>query len=249
MKQLNLTEIAEHLESIEETIVFKLMDRAQYRVNDVIYEQGRSGFDGCADKSLFELRLLMSEEMDAQFGRFCAPEERPFCSGLPASRRKVSIPDTGLFIDDYDKINLTCDINACYRRLVDILCMSGDDGQYGSSVEHDVFALQAISRRIHYGSFYVAESKYRSNSGIFDRLIKAGNTDGINEQLTRKEVEEKILVRVREKTVATQLKINTAIRKEVSPDVIVDFYRDCIIPLTKKGEVLYMLNRKKNNGI
>ena len=42
---------------------------------------------------------------------------------------------------------------------------------------------------------------------------------------------------------------NSAIRRVIDPDHIVDFYRSCIIPLTKKGEVLYLLNRKKRDEI
>jgi chorismate mutase len=244
MKPLQLHEIAEHLESIEETIVFKLIDRAQYMVNGVVYERGKSGFEGNSDKSLFELRLLMQEEMDARFGRFCAPEERPFNSRLPASSRQVSIPNNGLFIEDYDLVNMTGEIMAAYRRLVDIICIAGDDGQYGSSVEHDVYALQAISRRIHYGGLYVAESKFGGDPDLYKKLIAAHDSEGLLLQLTRKEVEEKILERVREKSIAAQIKINTAIRRKIDPEAIVNFYYECIIPLTKKAEVRYILSRQ-----
>jgi hypothetical protein len=36
----------------------------------------------------------------------------------------------------------------------------GDDGNYGSAATLDVLALQALSKRIHYGKF-VAEAKFR----------------------------------------------------------------------------------------
>jgi chorismate mutase len=246
---MQLSEITEHLEAIEETIVFKLIDRAQYRENAVIYQSGKSGFSGWLDKSLFEIRLRYHEEMDAQFGRFCVPEERPFTPELPLPRRKVLLPETGLAIDSYDTVNLTEEISAGYRRLVAELCVDGDDGQYGSSVEHDVYALQAIARRVHYGSLYVAESKFISAPQCFGALIDARDGSGLLGLLTRKDVEEKILMRVREKTVAVQATVNSAVRRSIDPDIVVEFYRDCIIPLTKKGEVLYLLNRKAGNGI
>jgi len=249
MKQLHLSEITRHLEGIEETIVFKLIDRAQYRANAVIYEKGKSGFEGSVEKSLFELRLRFQEEMDAQFGRFCVPEERPFTAMLPRPRRKVTLPETGLAIEEYDRINLTEDIVAGYRRFVGAFCAEGDDGQYGSSVEHDVYALQAIARRVHYGSLYVAECKFREAPALFGGLADARDSDGLLRQLTRKEVEDGIVLRVRAKAVAVQATVNTSIRRAIDPDVIVHFFRDCIIPLTKKGEVRYMLNRIKDHGV
>ncbi|HEX7509932.1 MAG TPA: hypothetical protein VF335_01420 [Chitinivibrionales bacterium] len=249
MPKLELSVITERLEAIEETIVFKLIDRAQYRVNAVIYEPGKSGFEGCFDKSLFELRVRLHEEMDAQFGRFCVPEERPFTRGLPAPRRKVLLPESQLCIDSYDTINLTADITAAYRLLVERLCAQGDDGQYGSSVEHDVYALQAIARRVHYGSLYIAECKFRGDPARFAALAAARDEDGLLAELTRKEVEEGILDRVRYKTDGLQSMVNTKIRRAIDPLLIVDFYRRCIIPLTKKGEVRYLLNRKNDHGI
>ena len=83
---LELSNIASILESLEETIIFKLIDRAQFCSNPVIYKPGKSEFPG-EEKSLFELRLFYQETMDAVFGRFMCPEERPFCKGLPKPRR------------------------------------------------------------------------------------------------------------------------------------------------------------------
>ena len=73
--------IAAQLEGLEETIITKLIDRAQFKANLVAYEAGKSGFDGAENESLFDLRLRYHEEMDAYFGRFCVPEERPFTPG------------------------------------------------------------------------------------------------------------------------------------------------------------------------
>jgi hypothetical protein len=54
---------------------------------------------------------------------------------------------------------------------------------------------------------------------------------------------------VRYKTDGLQAMVNTKIRRAIDPLLIVDFYRRCIIPLTKKGEVRYLLNRKNDHGI
>ncbi|MBD3322406.1 MAG: chorismate mutase [Chitinivibrionales bacterium] len=246
MIQLDLNAIAEHLESLEETIIFKLIDRAHWRANSVIYEKGRSGFAGNSDKSLFELRLLFQERMDAEFGRFCVPEERPFNKKLPTPGRKVSIDKTGLHTTDYNCINLTSDILTDYLALVPCICKAGDDGQYGSSVEHDVYAVQAIARRVHYGALYVAESKYRQMPEKLKPLIKAEDFNSLYTALTRKDVEEAIVARVREKVISVQSRIRTEIRHTITPETIVRFYHNCVIPKTKKGEVLYLLNRPPN---
>jgi len=88
---LEVNGIAAHLEGLEETIIARLIDRAQFCVNERIYRNGESGFTGERKRSLFHLRLLFQEKMDAQFGRFCVPEERPFFTRLPKTKRNVKL--------------------------------------------------------------------------------------------------------------------------------------------------------------
>ena len=240
---LDLKFIAARLEGLEETIIAKLIDRAQFKFNESVYLPGSSCFDGENSASLFQLRLRSQEEMDARFGRFNVPEERPFCKNLPDSCRKVVIPDTGLHIDDYNRINLSEDILSAYMELLPRLCRPGDDRQHGSSVEHDVYALQAVARRIHYGSLYVAESKFIADPEGYTRLLKAGDTEAVGDKLTRSDVEEKIISRVRNKVEALQKTANPDIRIIIDPDVVVDFYHRHVIPLTKKGEIAYLVQR------
>jgi chorismate mutase len=245
MKQMSLSEISQKLESYEETIVFKLIDRAQYAANEIIYEPGKSGFKGAGKNSLLDLRLQLQEQMDTQFGKFCVPEERPFIKSVSTPRRKAMIDDRGILIEDCNVVNLTEDIMEGYLSLVPLFCEKGDDGHYGSSVEHDVYALQAISRRVHFGSLYAAESKFSSDPEGFGQLIDARDEEGLLKRLTRKDVEDRIIARIREKTESTQATVNRAIRRVIEPDVIVQYYRENLIPLTKRGQVLYLMNRKK----
>ena len=240
---LNLAVIAATLESFEETIIFKLIDRAQYHVNCTIYEPGKSGFEGDTTKSLFELRLWYQERMDAEFGRFLVPEERPFCADLPFSKRSIPLAETGLGIADYTSINLSDDIKRSYQALLPCICRSGSDDHYGSSVEHDIYALQAIARRVHYGALYVAESKYQNDPQKYIALAKNGDHSGILAALTRTDVEEAILCRVRDKVAHAQNQVNQLIRHTINPEAIFTFYRETIIPLTKKGELTYLLLR------
>ena len=243
MVSLDLNLIAAHLEGLEETIIHRLVDRAQFRANALAYEAGKSGFGTAGDESLFGLRLRYHEEMDAVFGRFVVPEERPFHRSLPPPSRSVSLPESPLRIADLDFVNLTTEIVDGYNDLIPRFCPNGDDGQYGSSVEHDVMAIQALGRRIHFGALYVAESKYRSMPGEYQKAIDSGDRDVLVQLLTRPEVEARILGRVREKVDYVQATLNTSVRTRVDPEIVMALYKEMIIPLTKEGEVRYLMAR------
>ena len=245
---MKLNEIAAVLEGLEETIIHRIIDRGQYSTNAPVYEQGSSGFSGGGEESLLDIRLKRQEEMDSEFGRFTVPEERPFCAGLPGIKRDVHNNDYGLHIDDFNAINLTAAIKAAYIEMIPAISTQGDDGQYGSSVETDVAALQAISRRIHFGAFYVAESKYLADEAGYNKLIKEKDVRGLDALLTRREVEDQILQRLRIKVNTIQSHINTLVRRRIHPDEIIRFYRDIIIPLTKQGEIQYLLSRLNTAG-
>eukprot|EP00978_Attheya_sp_CCMP212_P048824 scaffold581008_cov51-Attheya_sp.AAC.1 len=80
--------------------------------------------------------------------------------------------------------------------MVSQLTRSGDDEQHGSTVLSDIAALQALSRRVHYGKF-VAESKYRANPEEYQRLVEAGDAQGVMKLLTNEAVEEQVLRRAK----------------------------------------------------
>ncbi len=246
MVTLDLNLIAAHLEGLEETIIHRLIDRAQFATNPRAYRVGESGFEGAGEKSLFDIRLRYQEEMDAAFGRYRVPEERPMHRDLPPPRRTVRPPETPLQIDDHDLVNVTPEIVAGYLGFLPRLCdvAPADDGQYGSSVEHDVLAIQALGRRVHYGALYVGESKYRSAARAMDTLLQSGDRDGVLRHITRPEVEERIVRRVAQKVDYVQAPINTAVRRRIDPNLVLDLYRDLIIPLTKEGELRYLFNRR-----
>lgn len=238
--------IAARLEGLEETIIHKFLDRAQFCRNEPAYRPGESGFDGAEGRSLFELRLHYHETMDALFGRFMVPEERPVGRDMPAPRRRVQLPDTGLAPVDFDEVSVAADLTKDYLAFLPKLCRPGDDGQYGSSVEHDVIAIQAVGRRVHYGALYVGEAKFRGDPDGYRSLAEAGNRGEIGRRLTRVEVEERILRRVRDKVDYVQGRINLEVRRRVDPDIVLQFYRETIIPLTKEGEIRYIMLRARH---
>lgn len=81
-----------------------------------------------------------------------------------------------------------------------MIASPGDDQNYGSSATKDCEALQLLSRRIHFGKF-VAEAKFNDPKyrQKYIELIKRGDRDGIEELLTNRVVEEKLLRRLRRK--------------------------------------------------
>jgi chorismate mutase len=239
-----LNEIASLLESLEEAIIWRLIGRVQFRHNPEVYEAGGSGFENELTDSLFDVRLRYQEQMDAVFGRYTVPEERPYCERLPPRQRRAHVPAADFPIGEYNLVNLMPEIIDAYCDLVPKICKPGSDGDYGSSVEYDVFAVQALGRRIHYGSFYVAERKYRDAPDFYRNLIEEGDTGAIVSALLRPEVEEGILLRVRRKAEALQ-GYKSPSRIYLDPETISDFFRDAIIPLTREGEVLYLMNRSR----
>lgn len=241
---LSLEAVVQKLASLEEAILMKLVDRCQFAHNEAVYIPGQSGFSPPECASLLELRLLQQESMDAQFGRYLVPEERPFYSGLPPARRRVTVLDPELHIRDLETINLSGRILVSYLELLRQICKPGDDGHHGSAVEHDVICLQAIARRIHFAACYVAESKYQQDPNGFQALIEAQDVEGLRQRLTRAEVEEEVVQRVGRKLRAIQQGSDPANRYIVAVEPVQLYFRDWIIPLTKEGEIRYLLQRR-----
>lgn len=238
-KELELDSIRSNLIRQEETIIFSIIERAQFAVNSKIYgnEINIEGYDG----SFFNYMLKETEMVHARSRRYQSPDEVPFSSGLASP-----------VIADYDyewpikrnSINLNSRILDIYcDEMLPLICKEGDDGNYGSSAVCDVAILQAMSKRIHYGK-YVAESKYLADEKGYNRLIAAGDEDGIMEKLTNMQVEEKLLERVYVKA-STYGQDPFSERREykISPQVIKDIYYKWIIPLTKDVEVIYLMER------
>jgi chorismate mutase len=71
-------------------------------------------------------------------------------------------------------INFNSQIKSIYlNKIIPSICADGDDNQYGSSVNMDINALQAISKRVHYGKF-IAEAKFQAEPEKYGDRIKNG---------------------------------------------------------------------------
>lgn len=242
--RLNLDHVRQTLIRIEDTILFALIERAQWRRNRIIYRPG--GFPELAEdgESLCGFLLRETEKVHARMRRYTSPDEIPFFSGLPEPL--LSRRDEGPAWLPGPLVNLNADIRRRYSEwAIPMLCREGDDGQYGSSAVCDVHCLQAISRRIHYGRF-VAESKYRENPNGFDVRIAEGDEAGLRRAITHPAVEREVVDRVRRKASAYLSELRArGVQANPEADVVAAFYRDWIIPCNKEVQVRYLLGRRR----
>lgn len=240
-QQLLLDNIRDVLIRLEETILFAVIERAQFKQNPVIYERGAFP-DISESESLVGYLLHETERIHARMRRYTSPGEYPYFDDLP----DPVLPELRYDENPLYKhtVNLNAKIRVMYETgVVPAVCSKGDDRQYGSCAVCDVACLQAFSKRIHYGMF-VAESKYRQSPGRFDALIDVGDKESIGREITDSDVESMVLDRVGRKADKYLQDINAcSSQKTVAPETIVEIYRGGIIPLTKQVEIEYLLRR------
>ncbi|KAK9721295.1 chorismate mutase aro7 [Basidiobolus ranarum] len=244
---LPLDQFRDTLIRLEDTIIFALIERAQFATNDNIYKLNQFEFDDQTDISFLEYILHQLEISHAKVRRYTSPDEYPFTSNLP----EPILPPL-----DYPKIlhpnniNINKKLYEIYiQKIVPTICAEGDDQNYGTSATRDVECLQALSRRIHYGKF-IAEAKFNDPElhDTYVKLIKARDSQGIYDLLTNLVVEEKLLKRLRQKASIYGQDISTdgAIpdnASKIAVDAVINLYKDFVIPLTKEVEVEYLLKR------
>lgn len=248
-ENLTLDNIRHSLIRQEDSIIFSLLERAQYCYNEDTYDPDAFSMDGFHG-SLIEYMVRETEKLHAKIGRYQSPDEHPFfADGLPEPMLpplqypKVLHPIA-------DSININDKVWSLYFRvLIPQIVKQGDDGNSGSTAVCDVICLQALSKRIHYGK-YVAEAKFQANSDAYKSAIVAQDKDKLMELLTYPEVEEAIKRRVdmKTKTYGQEVVVNMKEHRtepvyKINPSLIADLYSDWIMPLTKEVQVAYLLRR------
>ncbi len=236
--QLLLENIRNVLIRLEDSIIFALLERAQFKLNPTVYERGAFGA-ATAEESLVGYLLHETEKIHAKMRRFTSPDEKPFFTDLPAPILPV------LHFDENplrpNTVNFCAQIRRIYEHnLLPLICEPGDDAQYGSSAVADVICLQTLAKRIHYGMF-VAESKYQERPETYRNLIEAGDRHALMAAITDAAVEQKVLDRVLLKARTYGQTPGDVSSQKVAPSTIVSLYRDWIIPLTKDVQVEYLL--------
>ncbi len=238
--ELELNNIRSNLIRLEETIIFAFIERSQFGKNLLIYKNG--GIEIPDFNSSFMIYLLHETEKNhARVRRYTAPDEHPFTDDLPQPFLTPMVYEWPIKKTNININKIILDIYI--SKIIPLICIKEDDGNFGSSAVNDIYALQSLSKRIHYGKF-VAESKYLTEIDEYNSLIKSNNKEKIMEKLTDKVVENRLLERVKLKA-STYGQEPNAVNPEykIKPDVIKSIYADYIIPLTKEVEYLYLMER------
>lgn len=237
---LSLQSIRNVLARLEETIIFGMIERAQFKQNLIIYKADGVGRE-LGGESLMGYMLRECERSHAKVRRYTSPDEHPFFARLPDPILPLLRISNPLH---RNSININRRVRTDYEtKIVPLLCESGDDMQWGSSAVNDVNLLQSLSKRIHYGKF-VAEAKFRSARKALLPLVRAGDRAGLMAAVTNPEVEAQVLKRVEAKAEAFAREFDAGRgRYKIPPGVIRGVYAKWIIPLNKEVQVMYLLER------
>lgn len=245
-EQLKLERIRDVLIRLEETILFALIERAQFKQNPCIYEPGF--FGDTAEESLACWMLHETEKIHAKVRRYTSPDEHPFFKNLP----EPVLPKMGYSENPLapNQVNINPVILDTYiNEIVPHICKEGDDSQYGSSALCDVMCLQALSRRIHYGKF-VAESKYLKQTEEFEKAIRRKDKQALGDLITHPEVEKRVLERVERKARTYGQDVNDFSGDwKIDPEKVVAIYKNWVIPLTKDVEIDYLLEAQREGSL
>ncbi|KAK4047639.1 chorismate mutase aro7 [Microbotryomycetes sp. JL201] len=257
---LNLDNIRRTLVRLEDTIIFLLIERAQFAHNPRIYDKNgfadvlhKNGFSG----SWLEWFIKETESVHARVRRYESPDEHPFTprSQLPEpilpplDYPTLLYPNSVNVNDQILEFYINSVVPVITKSITTQLGTENDDGNYGSAAVRDVECLQAVSRRIHCGMF-VSESKFLDKPSDFIPHILNPNPQALEGLITKPAVEKALLVRLEKKAkwYGAELgpdgePIKDEGKTKVDVDEVVKLYRDYIIPLTKEVEVEYLLHR------
>ncbi|KAI9667610.1 MAG: chorismate mutase aro7 [Bathelium mastoideum] len=248
-KALDLSHIRFQLIRLEDTITFHLIERVQFPLNATIYKPGGINIPN-SKLSLFDWMLREQERLHSLIRRYQSPDEYPFFPD--ALETPILAPIHYPKILHPNDVNVNNKLKASYiDHVLPAACVHfgreerGEAQEnYGSTATCDVYCLQALSRRIHFGKF-VAEAKFRSETSRFVDLIKRGDREGIGAAITNEKVEKKVLERLKlkAKTYGTDPSIGADDGGKIDVDAVVAMYKDWVIPLTKEVEVEYLMQR------
>jgi chorismate mutase len=253
-KQFDLSAIRDALARQEETIVFSVIERGQYTLNAQVYTRGElsltPGDAQFPHDSFFEHFLYQTEQLHSRLGRYRAQDlEHAFFAARSLPTPALSKTPTEPWGQPLapNSININDEILSVYVEQVapriSLKAGEGDDGHCGSTCVCDIALIQALSHRVHYGKL-VAETKFRAETERFQALIKAQDAAGIMQALTNEAVEKQVIERVRIKAARYgRSEDEGGGAFKVDPQIIADVFRDIIIPLNKKVQVQYLLQR------
>ncbi|KAI3726138.1 hypothetical protein L1987_65935 [Smallanthus sonchifolius] len=245
----SLDAIRSCLIQLEDTIIFSLLERAQYCYNNDTYDPTAFSMDGFQG-SLLDYMVKQTKKIHAQVGRYNSPDEHPFFPNELPDPMSPSLQYPQVLHPCAHDININRKIwDIYFKDLLPRLVKEGDDGNCGLAATCDYACLQAFSKRIHYGKF-VAESKFQASPADFEAAIKTNDRKRLMDMLTYPAVEETIKKRVETKTKTFGQVVTVGSTEDaaepiykIKPSLVADLYGEWIMPLTKEVQVEYLLRR------
>lgn len=237
----------------EDTIIFNLIERAQFARNQAVYKSGGvpvPGFDRTGRQyPLLEYVLRETENLHGKIRRYTSPDEHAF---YPDDLPPLVLPPIqypNVLAPCAQSININEEIMLNYlNNILPAITAEGEDFNYGSTACLDIACLQALSKRIHYGKF-VAEAKFLADPDSYSALIRSQDAPGLMVLLTDELVERKVVERVRLKAMTFGQDIGShasdgePVKYKLRPEVVAEMYETFVMPLTKEVQVAYLLRR------
>ncbi|WZZ68461.1 hypothetical protein YC2023_079831 [Brassica napus] len=250
-ESLTLDSIRHTLIRQEDSIIFNLLERAQYRYNPDTYDEDAFAMEGFQG-SLVEFMVRETEQLHAKVDRYKSPDEHPFFPQCLPEPILPPIQYPQVLHHCADSININKKVwNMYFRHLLPRLVNPGDDGNCGSAAVCDTMCLQILSKRIHFGKF-VAEAKFRENPATYETAIREQDRAQLLRLLTYETVEEVIKKRVETKAriFGQDITINDPETGsgadpsyKINPSLVAKLYGERIMPLTKEVQIEYLLRR------
>ncbi|KAA3475434.1 chorismate mutase 1, chloroplastic-like isoform X1 [Gossypium australe] len=126
----------------EDSIIFSLLERAQYCYNGDTYDPDAFSMDGFHG-SLVEYILRGTEKLHAKVGRYKSPDEHPFFPDELPDPLLPPLQYPQVLHPIADSININPKVWQMYfRNLIPRLVKEGDDGNCGSTAICDTMCLQ-----------------------------------------------------------------------------------------------------------
>jgi chorismate mutase len=224
---INLDEIRYKRDRLTSIIVSGLNDRSRYKLNQTIFTETF----GNTKKTWFQYRLLMEQNLDAQFGRFKFSDQQPILFSpdeLDKPMTNITPPATDVKPFSSPE-GISIKIMDLYRSILPEICKEGEDrSQYGETVKCDVSNILLYNERVIGIGKFVAESKIQRDPSI----LSAETDKEIREKLVVKSIEDRVVADAR--CFAEACKLN--------PDRIESFFRD-MMSLTVDIEGRYIRDR------
>ncbi|RKP02332.1 hypothetical protein CXG81DRAFT_2425, partial [Caulochytrium protostelioides] len=208
---LTLDQVRRELIRLEDSIIFALIERAQFAHNAKVYSETAFGLKDAHGRptSFLDHTHFGIEAVHATVRRWTSPDEYPF---FPRADLPPPLPELPPY--EHGSASMlwpnTVDVNsrikhAYLSHFVPQLTRSrgsafkdNDDGEYGCAAVCDIECLQRLSRRIHFGKF-VAEIKYRQSREAVRAAVQNNDRDAIMALITHQAVEDKLLRRLERK--------------------------------------------------